>query len=285
MAISIILILRRATLLVAITTVIASAPAFAGRTQIAVRAEFASRSFNDRVNAQKKTWEKEFARDLAKRIMPLVGFVEWTSELDPAKPTTATLLMKLTEDGGGEMPSIVVQWLIQQGTAQPELLPWPTLMIYERNDPNLAADVQALQQHTIDALAKFPVAALQDNLLKDFTPRVPVARQLTTRSAEKVFELPLHPDDLPIAPESVMEVTFTKQGTSDGTLKLTRFGRATSGNVRGGVQHFVLNSNEMPLTDNWNSRLDSLLNGSSVTCFLTDYKPARPVSQIVKEPE
>jgi hypothetical protein len=285
MATSITLTLRRATLLVAIASVIASTPAFAGRTQITVRAEFASHSFNDKVNAQKKTWEKDFAKDLARRITPLVGFMEWTPEPNPAQPTAATLLMRLTEEGGGEMPSIIVQWLIQQGTAQPELLPWPTLMIYERNDPNLAADVQTLQQHTIDALAKFPVAALQDNLLKNFTPRIPLARQLTTRSAEKVFELPLQSDDLPIGSESVMDVTFTKPGTSDGTLKLTRFGHGTSGNVRGGVEYFVLNSNKMPLTDNWNPRLDSLLNGSSVTCFLTEYKPARLVSPIATEPE
>jgi hypothetical protein len=279
---------RRSALLVTIcVTVLAAPAALAGRMQIQVRAEFASRSFNDKVNDQKKVWEQEFSKTVADRITPLIGFADWKAEPDTARPVASTLVVRLAEEGGGEMPRVVVQWLYQQGTNKAEPLPWPTVTVYERNDPNLAGSVQTLQQHTADALAKVAADSLKANLLHDFTPRIPIARQITARSAEKVFELPLRSDDLPIGPESIMDVAFSKPGpnASEGIIKLTRFGRATSGNVRGGVASVMMNSLTVPLTNEWNSDLGSMLNGSTVVCYLKQYEPARAVDNIVTVPE
>ena len=281
------LTLRRVALLFATVTLLVASPVFAGRAQILVRAEFASHSFNDKVNGQKKIWEQDFATRLADRIKPLIGFADWTAEADPAKPIAGSLVVRLTEEGGGDLPSVIVQWFYQQGNAAPELLAWPTLTVYERNDPNIASNVQKLQQHTADALAKVTGASLKANLLADFTPRVPLARKITARATEKVFELPMRSDELPIGAESVMDVEFRKQGpdASEGTIKLTRFGQTATGNIRGGVDSATLNSQKLSATDIWNANFESTIQGSTIVCYLTDYKPARTVGAIATEAE
>jgi len=91
--------------LFATVTLLVASPVFAGRAQILVRAEFASHSFNDKVNGQKKIWEQDFATRLADRIKPLIGFADWTAEADPAKPIAGSLVVRLTEEGGGDLPA------------------------------------------------------------------------------------------------------------------------------------------------------------------------------------
>ena len=260
-----------------------SGPAYCrAKPQLLVRATFASTSFNDGVAAKRQLWEQAVATHLTQRIEPLLGFAAWNAMADTSTPVLGELILRLTEDGGGDMPPVIGKWFFKIGAAAEQPLPWLPVTLYQRNDPNLAANIQLLQQRTIDALALVSGDALRDNLLADFTPKIPLVRQATANPADKVLELPLRIEELPLGPGSKMDVTFNKPAPNgaDGVIKLTRFGHANSGKLRGGVDEVILNALPLQLTDNWNSKLDSLLKGTAVECFLITYDPARVVGRI-----
>jgi hypothetical protein len=275
----------------ALLSLVIAEPAMTASPQILVRFEVKSGTIKDGLRSRVAAFEHIMAQRIAVPLRARYGFVAWNAEVDPTSPVLGQIVAQLVDDSSDEMPPILVRWFaVIDGRAKAELTGSVPIQIYARNDPNVDATNQlALEQRTMEALDKvIPTDSFLDGLFKNFVSRVPLARSVTPIETDRVIELPLQKDDVPIGQQSVVDVEFilsASNGRLQGSLELTRFVGDASGRLRGGVQTAIVDTKLVPLVNNWHAMLPVWLADAAVQCFIITYQPDRSVGALVTEPQ
>jgi hypothetical protein len=269
----------------------AFAPLFAqaqGKPQVAVRCEIVAKTISDALpgaNAQGSV-ERAVADYLAQRLAMRFTFLTWSAEPNATANAIGVLIAAVVEDTDDPMPSISIRWAALGPSTSRQSLELAPIQVYRKNDPNIATSAKGVQSDAKAALDKVVTSGFMDDVFVQFVSRIPLVKGATALPAQRVIELAVNGDDLPIGQESIMRVEFASGAAGaarKGSIDLWPFATTDSGKLGAGVKQALVDQSELPLADHWNQTLPELLSNASVQGFLIKHEPDR--SRIIRTPQ
>lgn len=226
--------------------------------------------------SQRAVIEAALASELAGKLATRFPFAAWSPS---APPAAAALIVRLVEvPNTGPLPRVELRWLMRGPTER--ALPIDPVPMYEQGDPMRATiNGSQLKKRADENLARALTSVFLEQLEREFVRHLPLAKGITLLPGERLVVLPVLFQETRFGKASELRVDFVQaEPPGDGSLQLAFLARRRQGThadlLQGSVRAASFDSHPVALAEGWSPRLEPLLEGATVACFVEKYVPA-----------
>lgn len=261
----------------------AGAQTEAGPPTIQVAVEIRADSLRRTLGARRVQAEQQLAEQLAQLLQQRHPFIAWRGDAG-ATPTMGKLIAAIQDraHAGGGRP-VLLGWKLAAGAGERELA-LPEVGIFTPFD--MRASAHDPRDFALYAGERLRAVVQTEGFDREAFQRVvsllPIARAVEPLVGDRVVLVPLRWKHLRLGAGSRIEVQVVQQ-TGDGEvsnraeLSGVQERRRGSAKQRGLIQAAVVKlsagSQELALDAQWHARMEQLLRGKQVLCFLKQYQP------------
>jgi len=237
--------------------------------------------------------EASLAQKLALEFARHHRFADWDGAPRQLAPM-GQLVARLEEVPAHPFNQVVVKWFVKTASGLEELPSLQPVEIYAPTNNNWdAGNSQRFESRVLGKIVEvIQVQGFQDATFKNVLSKLPIATSVMPIESDHVILVPLLWKHLRLAQDSELLVKFTKVSGAgvqrQGTLTLSRINERPSGKegvgfVQGGIREGVLDTQVLPLSQQWNPALPGLLDKATIRCFITAFKQAE-FEEMVRDP-
>jgi hypothetical protein len=250
---------------------------------IQVAVEIRADSLRRTLGARRADAEQLLAAQLAQLLQQRHPFIAWKSDT-AVTPTMGKLVAAIQDrpHAGGGRP-VLLAWKLALAQGERELA-LPEVAIYSPFD--MRASAHEPRDFALHAGERLRAVVQTEGFDREAFQRVvsllPIARGVEAVAGDRVVLLPLRWKHLRLGAGSRIEVEVRQQ-TGDGEisnraeLSGVQERRRGSAKQRGMIQAAVVRlssgSQQLPLDAQWHARMEQLLRGKEVLCFLKHFQP------------
>jgi hypothetical protein len=236
---------------------------------------------------QRSVAQSNIGNEVALQIAQRYAFADWTVTPRDGETRLGALLLKLEEENAVPNPRIVMRWYAGSDPASATKLPIPAVVLYAATDANWDTNSRpTFETRVTDKLREaMSNDGFYEQLFTHFVQTQPIVKSAKATITDRAIDVPVSWRQMLLGQSSIVELRFTPRDVPDGDpaqLTLTPViarqvvdasTNSTATLLRGAVNEARIGVTMLPLTQNWNERLPTLLRDAEVSGYLKKYEP------------